>query len=81
VTLPPLRERENDIPLPAMHFVEDFNKKFNCSISGIDSIAMRKLLNHSWPGNVRELRNVIRAALSTAEEKIQEKDLRIHSKK
>jgi DNA-binding NtrC family response regulator len=80
VTLPPLRERENDIPLLAMHFVEEANQEYNCSISGIDSTALRTLLDHSWPGNVRELRNVIRAALSTAKEKIQDKDLKIHGK-
>lgn len=80
VTLPPLRERENDIPLLAMHFVEEANQEYNCSISGIESNALRTLLDHSWPGNVRELRTVIRAALSTAKEKIQDKDLKIHGK-
>ena len=78
VILPPLRDRENDIPILAMHFVEESNKEFNVSISGFDPGAMRKLLNHSWPGNVRELRNVIRAAMSQAQQTIKEKDIVIH---
>ncbi len=75
VVLPPLRERENDIPLLAAHFVEDANKEFNLSISGFDAGAMRKLLNYDWPGNVRELRNVVRAAAAQAQEAIKEKDI------
>lgn len=75
VVLPPLRERENDIPLLAAHFVEEANKEFNLSISGFDAGAMRKLLNYDWPGNVRELRNVVRAAAAQAHETIQEKDI------
>jgi DNA-binding NtrC family response regulator len=78
VVLPPLRERENDIPLLAMHFVEEANKEFNLSISGFDPGATRKLLNHSWPGNVRELRNVVRAAMTQAQETITERDINIH---
>lgn len=78
VTLPPLRERENDIPLLAMHFVEEANKEFNLSISGFEAGAMRKLLNHTWPGNVRELRNTVRAAITQADQTIQENDIIIH---
>ncbi|HXG01164.1 MAG TPA: sigma-54 dependent transcriptional regulator [Bacteroidota bacterium] len=78
VVLPPLRERENDIPLLAMHFVEEANREFNLSISGFEPGAMRKLLNYSWPGNVRELRNVIRAAITRAQGTIKEKDIVIH---
>ncbi len=78
VILPPLRERDNDIPLLAAHFVEEANKEFNLSISGFEPGAMRKLLNHSWPGNVRELRNVVRAAMTQAQQTIKEKDVVIH---
>lgn len=78
VTLPPLRERESDIPLLAAHFVEEANKEFNFSISGFEAGAMRKLLNHSWPGNVRELRNTIRAAMTQAEQTIHEDNIVIH---
>lgn len=75
VSLPPLRERENDISLLAAHFVEEANKEFNLSVSGFDAGAMRKLLNYEWPGNVRELRNVVRAAAAQAQETIKEKDI------
>jgi DNA-binding NtrC family response regulator len=78
VLLPPLRERENDIPLLAMHFVEEANKEFGLSIAGFEPGAMRKLLNHTWPGNVRELRNVVRAAITLAREAVKEKDIVIH---
>ncbi|MBI5473535.1 MAG: sigma-54-dependent Fis family transcriptional regulator [Ignavibacteriae bacterium] len=77
VLLPPLRERENDIPLLAMHFVEEANKEFNLAITGFEPGAMRKLLNYEWPGNVRELRNVVRAAITQAQQTIKEKDITI----
>jgi DNA-binding NtrC family response regulator len=80
VVLPPLRERENDIPLLANHFLQEGNQEFNSSIDGIDPPAMRTLLDHSWPGNVRELRNVIRAAMTVAKDKIVAHDIRIHGK-
>jgi len=78
VVLPPLRDRENDIPLLANNFVEEANKEFNLSVSGFDPGAMRKLLNYSWPGNVRELRNCVRAAMTQAQQTIKEKDIVIH---
>lgn len=78
VILPPLRDRENDIPLLAMHFVDEANKEFNLAISGFEPGSMRKLLNHPWPGNVRELRNVVRAAMTQAQQTIKEKDIVIH---
>lgn len=77
VVLPPLRERDNDIPLLANHFLEEASKEFNLMIRGFDAGAMRKLLNYHWPGNVRELRNVIRAAITQAQETIKEKDITI----
>jgi DNA-binding NtrC family response regulator len=80
VTLPPLRERENDIPLLATHFLEEANKEFKLSVTGIDATAMRKLLNHAWPGNVRELRLVIRTATSAPGGVITEDDIRILAK-
>jgi two-component system response regulator AtoC len=77
VVLPPLRERDNDIPLLANHFLAEASKEFNLSITGFDAGAMRKLLNYHWPGNVRELRNVIRAAITQAQETVKEKDITI----
>ncbi|MBX2992543.1 MAG: sigma-54-dependent Fis family transcriptional regulator [Bacteroidetes bacterium] len=78
VVLPALRERDNDIPVLATHFVEEANREFNLSVSGLEPGAVRKLINHSWPGNVRELRNVIRAAMTQAQGTIREKDIVIH---
>jgi two-component system response regulator HydG len=59
IRLPPLRERREDIPILAQHFVDQANKEHGTKFDGLSPEAMRKLVNHSWPGNVRELRNVI----------------------
>jgi DNA-binding NtrC family response regulator len=75
VVLPPLRERETDIPLIASYFLQQSNKEFGLDITGIEPTALRKLLNHTWPGNVRELRNVIRTAVHSAHGTIKEKDI------
>jgi DNA-binding NtrC family response regulator len=67
---PPLRERCQDIPLLAEHFLRYFNASMNKSIQAISAPALQKLLAHHWPGNVRELRNVMERAviLETAPE-------------
>ncbi|MBT9537192.1 MAG: sigma-54-dependent Fis family transcriptional regulator [Nitrospirae bacterium] len=71
--LPPLREREGDIPLLAKYFLEEANLEFNKKIEGISGEAMKSFLNYPWPGNVRELRNEIRkAALLTDSNHIRE---------
>ena len=62
ITLPPLRERKDDVPLLAQAFVRDFNKQHNKGIAGVSDEAMHVLESHHWPGNVRELRNVIERA-------------------
>jgi two-component system response regulator HydG len=59
IRLPPLRERREDIPILAQHFVDQANRENGTTFQGIAPDATRKLVNHSWPGNVRELRNVI----------------------
>ncbi len=59
IELPPLFQREQDIELLVLHFVEHFNKKFKKSLHKISKAAMKKLCSYRWPGNIRELRNVI----------------------
>ena len=59
VTLPPLRERREDIPLLAMHFVEQFARRQGKVIDVIPEHVMKALADHDWPGNIRELQNVI----------------------
>lgn len=68
IQLPPLRDRQEDIPLLARLFIDRFNKQFGTSIQGISPAAMSILLGHSWPGNVRELENIIQRAVVLAEE-------------
>ena len=61
--VPPLRDRQDDIPLLITHFLEKFNKQFNKKIEFIEDEAMRYLQNYSWPGNIRELENLLERAI------------------
>ncbi|MFO1464118.1 MAG: sigma 54-interacting transcriptional regulator [bacterium] len=63
IRLPPLRERLEDIPLLALHFVKRISQQFNLKPAELQEDALRMLLQHSWPGNIRELEGVIRNAL------------------
>jgi DNA-binding NtrC family response regulator len=63
VTLPPLRDRKDDIELLAHRFMEKFNRVNHKEVVGIDAAAMNMLRGHPWPGNVRELENVIERAI------------------
>ena len=74
IDIPPLRERKEDIPLLATHFVEKYATAAH-PIAEIDWAAMQALLNHHWPGNVRELENAIKAAMAMAEGKVLHRDL------
>lgn len=65
--LPPLRQRRQDIPLLAQHFLEKYTAKTSHRVNGISNAAMRAMLNHEWRGNVRELENVIERAVIFAE--------------
>jgi DNA-binding NtrC family response regulator len=64
ITLPELRDRQEDIPLLANHFMAKFAKESNPAIREISKDAMAVLLSHGWPGNVRELENVIERAVT-----------------
>ena len=59
IFIPPLRDRREDIPLLAEHFLDIYNREFAKKIRGFKKEAMETLKNYSWPGNVRELQNLI----------------------
>jgi len=63
ITIPPLRDRPEDIVPMAAFFIDHYNRKFRRNITGITTDAARMLMSHDWPGNVRELRNAIERAM------------------
>jgi transcriptional regulator with GAF, ATPase, and Fis domain len=67
IKLPPLRERREDIPLLAIHFLEIYKKRSNKNITGITEKALSRLRRYDWPGNVRELENAIERAVIIAQ--------------
>ena len=74
--LPPLRERPEDIPLLAGHFLKKFSEKNHKQIKCFTPAAIRRLATHAWPGNVRELENAVeRAVVLLAGDYVQEWDL------
>jgi transcriptional regulator with GAF, ATPase, and Fis domain len=66
IQVPPLRERMDDIPLLANHFVQLSTRELKCAKPRLTRAAVAKLENYDWPGNVRELRNVIERAVILA---------------
>jgi two-component system response regulator PilR (NtrC family) len=64
IHLPPLRERREDIPLLARHFLEQFAKIMEKPVRGVSPEAMRRLESYEWPGNVRELENTMERAVA-----------------
>ena len=70
ITMPPLRERKEDIPLLVKHFIEKYNKKENRQIKGVSPEIEKDFYHYNWPGNVRELENVIERAITLTNEDI-----------
>jgi len=64
ISLPPLRERREDIPLLAQHFMAKYTEQMDKQITGISHEAMDLLVHHEWPGNIRELENVLERAVA-----------------
>ena len=64
--VPPLRERKEDIPMLAQHFLKHFSKRNNKNIQGYTPRAMQKIMAYSWPGNIRELMNAVERAVVLA---------------
>lgn len=69
IVLPPLRERNDDIPVLTKRFLDEANREFGKDISGFTPNAMTSLFGYRWPGNVRELRNTIRRSVLLANTK------------
>lgn len=64
ISIPPLRERKDDIPILVEHFLEKHNKRFNKEVWMLSDGALEKLENYDYPGNIRELENFIMSAVS-----------------
>ncbi len=74
--LPPLRERREDIPVLAMHFLSQYASRYRRKIDNFDAAALQTLIHYAWPGNVRELDHTIeRAVLMCRNQQIQPADL------
>lgn len=67
ITVPPLRQRKDDIPPMVEHFVATLSKKVGKTMTCVSSVTLKKLQDYAWPGNVRELANVIERAVVTAQ--------------
>ena len=63
IVLPPLRERQDDIPVLADHFLKMYSKKYQKNQVGLSKDGLRKLQRYSWPGNIRELQHVLERAV------------------
>lgn len=80
VDLPPLRERDGDIPLLANHFFAVYVRKYKKAVRGITKDAMQRLEEYKWPGNVRELQHVVeRAVIMSEGEWISADDLQLRT--
>ena len=76
IHIPPLRDRREDIPGLATHFLGLHAEKYRKTLQGFDAAAMQSLMSHSWPGNVRELDHAVeRAVLMAGEDRIRPGDL------
>jgi DNA-binding NtrC family response regulator len=78
LSIPPLRERKDDIPLLVDHFIKDYSRILNKEVRACDSEALDILANYSWPGNIRELKNIIeRGVLLNVDSMIKPSDIPI----
>jgi two-component system, NtrC family, response regulator PilR len=64
ITVPPLRERKDDIPLLLNYFLTYYNKRFNRNIDGFEKDILELFMQYSWPGNIRELENFVERAVA-----------------
>ncbi len=76
INVPPLRERREDIPTLAVHFLSRYAARYRRPVTGFEAAALQQLMQHSWPGNVRELEHTLeRAVLMCRTNEIQASDL------
>ena len=82
INIPPLRERREDVPFLAIHFVEKLAKELGSPVREISPAAMDRLYDHTWPGNVRELENTLERSLVLSSGPVLEAaDIRIESER
>ncbi len=82
ITIPPLRERLEDVPLLVQKFLEEFSKENDKQVEGLTSDCMAALTAYDWPGNIRELRNVIeRMVVLSRQSRLTVRDLPPHMRK
>src|SRR3954464_11124107 len=74
IRIPPLRERREDIPLLARHFVERLSHELGKDIGDFSEDALKLLMDHNWPGNVRELENAVERAMVTCRGRVLTED-------
>ena len=67
LTMPPLREHRDDIPLLIQHFIKLYAENFQRDVKGFDNDGIKKLVAYDWPGNVRELQNLIERSIALAD--------------
>jgi DNA-binding NtrC family response regulator len=67
ITVPPLRDRREDVPLLVEYFVRRYTQQFHKPVTGVAPAALEILKSYAWPGNVRELQNIIERAVALAE--------------
>ena len=74
--MPPLRDRREDIPALAVHFLSRYSSRYRRQVQGFEGPALQHLMHYSWPGNVRELEHTLeRAVLMCRGSEIQRADL------
>jgi DNA-binding NtrC family response regulator len=82
IPMPPLRDRREDIPLLAKHFLAQHTQRYRKRVTAFDAAAMQLLLDHAWPGNVRELDHAVeRAVLMAQGDQVQARDLGLRTSK
>jgi two-component system response regulator GlrR len=80
IKLPPLKDRQESIPLLAKHFLKQYSNRMKKEMNGFSKSAMQKLLLHTWPGNVRELENTIECAVALSTKNVIHEDLILSAK-